>query len=194
MLKIHLKTASTVYRLIFIFSIFPFIFGFQLLFFYTLNRPILSGHYSMFMLPFYILPWTLLAANLMKMILKRSEPFVILAVIVLLFMNRENMLNQEKDPWTFSRTKAGLVKLCDKYPSFRTIENGPFAGYQPEYEKVLEFIVNRYISGCTPYGDSGILLYPQRRGDLPETIDREGKTLIRIETFSPNIGVYSAPQ
>ncbi|MFW7378361.1 MAG: hypothetical protein ACOH5I_06125 [Oligoflexus sp.] len=180
-----------------IFLAIPISFIFQFMFFLAANRPILGRQYVLFMVPFILLIWSLPFAMFSAKLFKKSnseKATAFLAVVIVILAHPYSLAYQEKTVWNFQGIHSGLIEVCQDAPEFKSIANGPFVAYQHNYEDLLTYVVNRYISSCQVSEDSEFFVIPSRQNNFPEKVDQDHFTLELIKIYKPGFGLYRKSQ
>ena len=152
---------------------FPFVMAFHFLFFYVLNRPIISGHYLSFSTVFYVLPLGLIISSILSK-LKLNSVIVSFLAVLCMTLGQSFHLEREKDYWNYQEIKGILFDASKETTSLCTIEGPNFSAVTGKKYNSVEYLLRRgLIKGLSYNAESSFCLYVNRLGDTPNKIVRK---------------------
>ena len=166
----------------------------QMGFFGVMNRPLLSWHYTLALLPLYPVPYVIITRLVLSGLSRRAGLAVglVLSVGLVTFGATTASRFFESDSWNFRQTTAALSAICSECSSVNTVEDdGAFVPPSGAFETVLNFLIKKYVPTCHLSDDPDCILVPRRNGIMSSMVVQFGGREYRLlRTTPPGIGLY----
>jgi hypothetical protein len=186
--------------------VWPFLLGFQVLFFYATGRSLHSPHYTSVGLPLMLFPWAAFLAHILQFLPKHSwtrlhlttREILTISLSVVIFITgvRNYDRGYERGKWHYRAINKALDEIS-KFSQKVAVKKTkfPFVPYHHQYDSLLVFFIKNFRSDFVLDDKSKWLLRPQARWwpasaqNLP-FIEHKGQTYEVFKTFDPGITLY----